>query len=228
MGRILGNGLTRAAESEQREIELSFWAELLPDGDKIIPTMMEYFLPPTTRHDDSGFEVVINNTVVKVWDCFDYAQVQTWANGMTVGIRRITRMTGSGCYTMRFKCDYNGGGTGLQASKLETEVHTERNEGFSAFNMMARQCGNVLYFTRMKVDVEAANISYEIDVPLMSGEHTRDYDAVHMKFVKIDVEHDGSMTASEAMKNFPFPVKRFITDKAEITKLRSAVYRNAK
>ena len=228
MGRILGNGLTRAAESEQREIELSFWAELLPDGDKIIPTMMEYFLPPTTRRDDSEFEVVINDVTVKVCDCYDFAQVQIWANGMTIGIRRITRMTGSGCYTMRFKCDYNGGGTGLQASKLETEVHTERNEGFSAFNMMARQCGNVLYFTRMKVDVEAANISYEIDVPLMSGEHTRDYDAVHMKFVKIDVEHDGSMTASEAMKNFPFPVKRFITDKAEITKLRSAVYRNAK
>ena len=132
MGRILGNGLTRAAESEQREIELSFWAELLPEGDQVFPTMM------------------------------------------------------------------------------------------------ARQCGNVLYFTRMKVDVEAANILYEIDVPLMSGEHARDYDAVHMKFVKIDVEHDGSMTASEAMKNFPFPVKRFITDKAEITKLRSAVYRNAK
>ena len=190
--------------------------------------MMAYFLPPTTQHEDSAFKVVINDVTVKVCDCYDYAQVQIWANGMTVGIRRITRMTGSGCYTMRFKCDYNGGGTGLQASKLETEVHTERNEGFSAFNMMARQCGNVLYFTRMKVDVEAANISYEIDMPLMSGEHARDYDAVHMKFVKIDVEHDGSMTASEAMKNFPFPVKRFITDKAEITKLRSAVYRNAK
>lgn len=228
MGRILGNGLTRAAESEQREIELSFWAELLPEGDQVFPTMMAYFLPPTTRREDSEFEVVINDTTVKVCDCFDYAQVQMWANGMMVGIRRITRMTGSGCYTMRFKCDYNGGGTGLQASRLETEVHTERNEGFSAFNMMVRQCGNVLYFTRMKVDVEAANISYEIDMPLMSGEHTRDYDAVHMKFVKIDVEHDGSMTASEAMKNFPFPVKRFITDKAEITKLRSAVYRNAK
>jgi len=56
MGRILGNGLTRAAESEQREIELSFWAELLPDGDKIIPTMMEYFLPPTTRRDDRGLK----------------------------------------------------------------------------------------------------------------------------------------------------------------------------
>lgn len=228
MGRILGNGLTRAAESEQREIELSFWAELLPEGDQVFPTMMAYFLPPTTRREDTEFEVVINDTTVKVCDCFDYAQVQMWANGMMVGIRRITRMTGSGCYFMRFKCDYNGGGAGLQASKLETEVHTERNEGFSAFNMMARQCGNVLYFTRMKVDVEAANISYEIDMPLMSGEHTRDYDAVHMKFVKIDVEHDGSMTASEAMKNFPFPVKRFITDKAEITKLRSAVYRNAK
>ena len=228
MGRILGNGLTRAAESEQREIELSFWAELLPEGDQVFPTMMEYFLPPTTRRDDREFEVIINDVTVKVCDCYDYAQVQIWANGMTVGIRRITRMTGSGCYTMRFKCDYNGGGTGLQASKMEVEVHTERNEGFSAFNMMARQCGNVLYFTRMKVDVEAANISYEIDMPLMSGEHTRDYDAVHMKFVKIDVEHDGSMTASEAMKNFPFPVKRFITDKAEITKLRSAVYRNAK
>ena len=228
MGRILGNGLTRAAESEQREIELSFWAELLPEGDQVFPTMMAYFLPPTTRREDSEFEVVINDVTVKVCDCYDYAQVQIWANGMTVGIRRITRMTGSGCYFMRFKCDYNGSGTGLQASKLETEVHTERSEGFSAFNMMARQCGNVLYFTRMKVDVEAANISYEIDMPLMSGEHTRDYDAVHMKFVKIDVEHDGSMTASEAMKNFPFPVKRFITDKAEITKLRSAVYRNAK
>ena len=228
MGRILGNGLTRAAESEQREIELSFWAELLPDGDKIIPTMMEYFLPPTTRHDDSGFEVVINNTTVKVWDCYDFAQVHIWANGMTVGIRRITRVSGCGSYTMRFKCDYNGGGTGLQASKLETEVHTERNEGFSAFNMMARQCGNVLYFTRMKVDVEAANVSFEIDVPLLTGEHTRDYGATRGQFVKIDVEHDGSMTASEAMKNFPFPVKRFITDKAEITKLRSAVYRNAK
>ena len=228
MGRILGNGLTRAAESEQREIELSFWAELLPEGDKIIPTMMEYFLPPTTRHDDSGFEVVINDVTVKVCDCYDFAQVQIWANGMTVGIRRITRVSGCGSYTMRFKCDYNGGGTGLQASKLETEVHTERNEGFSAFNMMARQCGNVLYFTRMKVCVEAANVSFEIDVPLLTGEHTRDYGATRGQFVKIDVEHEGSMTASEAMKNFPFPVKRFITDKAEITKLRSAVYRNAK
>ena len=228
MGRILGNGLTKAAESEQREIELSFWAELLPEGDQVFPTMMAYFLPPTTRREDSPFEVVINDVTVKVCDCYDYAQVQIWANGMAVGIRRTTTVLGFSSYTMRFKCDYNGGGTGLQASKLETEVHTERNEGFSAFNMMARQCGNVLYFTRMKVDVEAANILYEIDMPLMSGEHARDYDAVHMKFVKIDVEHDGSMTASEAMRNFPFPVKRFITDKAEITKLRSAVYRNAK
>ena len=228
MGRILGNGLTRAAESEQCEIELSFWAELLPEGDLVFPTMMAYFLPPTTRHEDSPFEVVINDVTVKVCDCYDFAQVQIWANGMSVGIRRTTTVSGCSRYIMRFKCDYNGGGTGLQASKLEREVHIERNEGFSAFNMMARQCGNVLYFTRMKVDVEAANISYEIDVPLLTGEHTRDYGATRGQFVKIDVEHDGSMTAAEAMKNFPFPVKRFITDKAEITKLRSAVYRNAK
>jgi hypothetical protein len=198
MGRILGNGLTRAAESEQRELELSFWAELLPEGDQVFPTMMAYFLPPTTRREDNAFEVVINDITVKVCDCYDFAQVHIWANGMTVGIRRTTTVSGCSRYILRFKCDYNGGGTGLQASKLETEVHIERNEGFSAFNMMARQCGNVLYFTRMEVDVEAANISYEIDIPLMSGEHTRDYDAVHMKFVKIDVERVGGYVQVQA------------------------------
>jgi hypothetical protein len=125
MGRILGNGLTRAAESEQRELELSFWAELLPEGDQVFPTMMAYFLPPTTRREDNAFEVVINDITVKVCDCYDFAQVHIWANGMTVGIRRTTTVSGCSRYILRFKCDYNGGGTGYFKLYAGTGCHSQ-------------------------------------------------------------------------------------------------------
>lgn len=204
-----------AKEQEFRETEVCFYAELLEDNDQVLPTLNQALVPYTV--DKDSIKILIGEKKLKIKQVRDHAQVQIKQDNFSIGIRRITYVSGNIDYSLRFK-------QGADGNKVESEIYLER-DGFSAFNLMARALGNVMYVTRMIICDEGDAV-YEIDVPLLQGEHARDYNAVHGKFIKVDVEHDGSLTAQAAMENFPFPVKRFVMDKAEIDSLHKLMIRN--
>ena len=215
ISKITCGNLSLAKEQEFRETEICFYAELLGDNDQVLPTLKRALVPYTV--DDKDPVILVNDKTLKIERVVDHAQVQMKQDNFSIGIRRITRVNGFIDYRLRFKHGENG-------NKVENEVDLDK-EGFSAFNMMARVLGSVMYVTRLIV-CDASYTTYEIDVPLLRGEHARDYSAEHGKFIKVDVEHDGNLTAQAAMENFPFPVKRFITDRAEIDELHKLMTRN--
>ena len=216
ISKITCGNLSLAKEREFRETEVCFYAELLTENDQILPTLNRALVPYTVD-DGNNNNVLVGEKKVKIKQVRDHAQVQMKQDNFSIGIRRITYISGNIEYRLRFKHGEHG-------AKVETDICLD-NEGFSAFNMMARVLGSVMYVTRLIVRDES-DITYEIDVPLLRGEHARDYSAEHGKFIKVDVEHDGSLTAQAAMENFPFPVKRFITDRAEIDELHKLMTRN--
>jgi hypothetical protein len=69
------------------------------------------------------------------------------------------------------------------------------------------------------------NFKYEVDVPLLTGEHCRDLNAKWGTVIKVDLEHGGAISLDTAIKEFPIPVKRIISDKDEIHELYKTTFR---
>ena len=219
---LAASRLSLAAEREHRELEHCFYAEPTDEfyarlKALVVPTTRtgggddEYDLPMVVRSEDS-FEWY------KRADVEDQSQFQVRDDGITMRLRRTTHLCGRVFYHLCVKSKENG-------DTIEAESRFDGVDAFSAYNLLMRSSKDGMWKTRVTFVTPMNNFKYEVDVPLLTGEHCRDLNAKWGTVIKVDLEHGGAVSLDAAIKEFPIPVKRIITDKDEIHKLYETTFR---
>ena len=219
---LTASRLSLAAEREHRELEHCFYAE--PTDE--FYARLKALVVPTTRTGGGGYEDDLS-TVVRSEDSFewykcadvkDQSQFQVRDDGITMRLRRTTYLCGRVVYHLCVKSKENG-------DTIEAESRFNGVDAFSAYNLLMRNSKYGMWKTRVTLVTPMNNFKYEVDVPLLTGEHCRDLNAKWGTVIKVDLEHGGAISLDTAIKEFPIPVKRIISDKDEIHELYKTTFR---
>lgn len=220
-GLLVGSKLSLAAEREHRELEHCFYAE---PTDEFF-TRLKALVLPTTRTGGRGYEdevsMVTRSTESYEWwhraDVEDQTQFQVRDDGLTMRMRRITHLCGRMIYFLCAKSKENG-------DTIEAEARFDGIDAFSVYNLLMRNSKEGMWKTRVTFCTAMSALKYEIDVPLLTGDHCRDLNAKWGNVIKVDLEHNGAISLETAINEFPIPVKRIINDKGEIHELYKTTF----
>lgn len=213
-----GQPLSLTTETEHRELEHCFYAE---PTSEFFERLKELVVPSTVN---DRVVPVIDDGTAKVYHWYtlatveDHTQFQVRDDGIALRVRRVMYLCGRTEYVLCAKVKENG-------ITIEAEQTMEGTGMFSIFNVLLRNSEEGMWKTRVSFRTADDSLRYEVDVPLLSGNHCRDLNAEWGKVIKVDLEHGGNIALNDAINLFPVPVKRLITDKDEIHQLYETTFR---
>lgn len=198
-----------------REIEHEFYLEV----GKEFSAILRKVLYPSTMVDDEKYFQISPNFVVE--EIQHITQVGVYEDGVRFRVRRIIDKENDIRYVLCVKVAKNG-------TRLETEsdiLNCDDSFAKSAFLLLHGSAEQYQVKTRLSIAKFANNdkIKVDIDIPLLEGfsPYTK---PKWGKYIKVDIEHDGTLGIEEALRLIDIPYLKIITNKEEISNLNKNIF----
>lgn len=208
--------LTLAGESASifREIEHEIYLEVGREFGEIFKRLVY----PSTMDNPEKFPQISPNFVVE--EISHITQVGIFESGVKYRIRKIIDAENQAYYQECVKISKNG-------TRLETECDVTNDNQFleSAFLLLFNSADQYQVKTRLSIGKFKNNpkIKVDIDVPLLEG--SCPYSKPKWgKFIKVDIEHDGTLKMEDALRMIDIPYLRIVTDKEELSTLNKTIF----